>query len=120
MSPPDPSGSAVRTTGADTQAPSFVEIWQAAVGRYEQTTGRSLLYTGPNGHFYYSRSVNDVIRVLRRKGKAAKAFRAEGEKIQAVLAPLVRIVLSAIDHSAEVRISAEFVCIEHILYRYHS
>jgi hypothetical protein len=80
---------------------NFNELWVAALHRYQDETGRELSQTPYFTPLISSSSADDVCRVLQDRGECLKAFRARGEKIRAVLAPIARLVQFFVDAGAE-------------------
>jgi hypothetical protein len=80
---------------------SFYELWRPAVEQYHQETGINLLEDSYARDLLTCNTVEDVVCVLTRQDKAFKAHRATGEKLRAVLRPVVRLVQLFTDAGAE-------------------
>jgi hypothetical protein len=86
----------------------FSELWTTALNRYQEATGRPIALTDSLLEF---ESVDDVGRILEERATAFKAFRKEGEKLRAVLAPFVRFVRLFVESGAEVAAASVRICL---------
>jgi hypothetical protein len=88
----------------DTRSParlSFDELWKPAIEKYYQETGIHLLEDSYACDLLACNAVEDVVRALSRRDKAFKAYRANREKLRAILRPVVRLLQLFTDASAE-------------------
>jgi hypothetical protein len=90
------------TPASNQPGSNFNELWAAALGRYQDNTGRDLTKLPYFHSLIHSESVDDICRALQDREECFKAFRARGEKIRAVLAPIVRLARLFIDAGGEV------------------
>ncbi|KIK50122.1 hypothetical protein GYMLUDRAFT_493533 [Collybiopsis luxurians FD-317 M1] len=93
-----PAASAMNTIVAPPS--SFEDLWAKALADYKEQTGREI-DQAQMAQFPDRPSVDDVVRILETQTKDLKTFRKRGEKIRAVLKPVVRIVQVLNDTAAE-------------------
>jgi hypothetical protein len=82
--------------------PYFLGVWKAALHNYKEETGCDLEIHRPLFDELRScDSVDGLASVLKNQEMAFKAFRNDGRKARAVLAPVVRLVKLFADSGAE-------------------
>jgi len=106
--PPEPS-----CTTDDSVQRGFNELWEAALSRYRDQTGRELRELKFAEHLLSTTTTaDDIIESFKKQCNSFKTFRASGGNILTRLTIIVRIVLQLIDTAAEaasVRISPAFL-----------
>jgi hypothetical protein len=85
---------------------NFNEFWAVALRRYQDDTGHDLSRVSHFSSLLGSSTVEEICTVLQEREESFKAFRAHGEKIRAVLAPVVRLVRLFVDAGGEVASSS--------------
>jgi hypothetical protein len=80
---------------------NFSDLWTDALRRYLADTGRDLSQISHFDSLINASTVEEVCIVLQGKEESFKTFRAHGEKIRKVLAPVVRLVRLFVDAGAE-------------------
>jgi hypothetical protein len=85
---------------------NFTELWADALRRYQDDTGYDLSRIPQFSSLFESTTVEEVCTVLQEKEQSFKAFRAHGERIRAVLAPIVRLVRLFVDAGGELASSS--------------
>ncbi|KAI0033612.1 hypothetical protein K488DRAFT_69721 [Vararia minispora EC-137] len=94
LSPPGPGTAPLEV--------SLRTLWEEAMLNFEKSTKKPLRRSPLFNEILYARSVDDIVRVLEKHGKALETFRSHEIAIRAFLAPLVNIVSVFLDASAEV------------------
>jgi hypothetical protein len=80
---------------------NFGELWTAALRRYQDNAGHDLSRLSHISSVFSLLTVDEVCTVLQEREESFKAFRAHGEKIRGVLAPIVRLVRLFVEAGAE-------------------
>jgi hypothetical protein len=117
--PPEPSCTLVPAspTADDPVQHGFNELWEAALSRYRDQTGRELRELEFAEHLLStSTTADEIIESFKKQCNSFKSFRANGRNIFTRLTMIVRIVLQFIDTTAEaasVRTSPAFLTRAH-------
>ncbi|KAI0027620.1 hypothetical protein K488DRAFT_74397 [Vararia minispora EC-137] len=80
----------------------FRALLENAIYCFGKETGLDLLAQPYSGKLLQCDSVNDLVSVLKKQNEAFETFRAHGETIRAVLAPVFRLVRVFLETGAEV------------------
>ena len=80
----------------------FNELWEAAMSRYRDQTGRELRQLKFAEHLLSTfTTADEIIESFKKQCNSFKSFRANGGNIFSRLTIIVRIVLQLIDTTAE-------------------
>ncbi|KAI0026909.1 hypothetical protein K488DRAFT_91681 [Vararia minispora EC-137] len=80
----------------------FRALLENAIDCFRKETGLDLLAQPYGDKLLQCDSVNDLVSVLKKQNEAFETFRAHGETIRAVLAPVVRLVRIFLETGSEV------------------
>ncbi|KZV62652.1 hypothetical protein PENSPDRAFT_670203 [Peniophora sp. CONT] len=94
MSPQPASSSQPATTGKDPALNDFGKLWEDALRRYKEKTGKDLLEL-PFAKAFPARpdSADEIMEHLEKQNESFEVFRTSAKKILNVLRPIVDIVL---------------------------
>jgi hypothetical protein len=88
-------------TDPDRSHVSFHDLWSDALRHYQNDTGRDLSQVSHFDSLLGATTVEEICAVLQKREESFKTFRAHGEKIRKLLAPVVRLVQLFVDAGAE-------------------
>ncbi|KAI0032020.1 hypothetical protein K488DRAFT_70984 [Vararia minispora EC-137] len=87
---------------SDDSTTRFQVLLQSAIVRFRDDTNHDLLRVQPFNQLLHCNSVDDLVIVLEKQNRTFKTFRAHGESIRAVLAPVLRLVRIFLETGAEI------------------
>ncbi|EKM54763.1 uncharacterized protein PHACADRAFT_258823 [Phanerochaete carnosa HHB-10118-sp] len=97
--------------GQDSSASSsrFQELWEGAFLEYKKVTGSDLLRSPLYNQIQKAESSGKVARILKEHKSNFKAFRAHGEKIRAIIAPIFTLTKLFTDAGGEIAAASSAV-----------
>ncbi|EKM54837.1 uncharacterized protein PHACADRAFT_197262 [Phanerochaete carnosa HHB-10118-sp] len=87
----------------------FQRLWEDAMKKYNDVTGKDLRCSSLFDKMSGAGSIEEVESILREHDKGFKAFRANGEKARAVIAPIVTLTKLFVDAGGEIAAASSVV-----------
>ncbi|EKM54786.1 uncharacterized protein PHACADRAFT_197216 [Phanerochaete carnosa HHB-10118-sp] len=95
--------------GPSASSSRFQELWDEAFLEYKKVTGSDLLRSPLYNQIQKAESSGKVARILKEHKSNFKAFRAHGEKIRAIIAPIFTLTKLFTDTGREIAAASSVV-----------